>query len=95
MQQNLLTHKHKAKLIMDDILSNSAVSDNVFLSSIIKMYNKEMENISKITDNIDAIYERQLKLLLQRENNGNLSASERSTLILEYEKLSTLVDLGI
>jgi len=80
---------------MDDILSNSAVSDNVFLSSIIKMYNKEMENISKITDNIDAIYERQLKLLLQRENNGNLSASERSTLILEYEKLSTLVDLGI
>ena len=95
LQQNLLTHKHKAKLIMDDILSNSAVSDNVFLSSIVKMYNKEMENISKITDNIDAIYERELKLLLQRENDRNVSASERSTLILEYEKLSTLVDLGI
>ena len=80
---------------MDDILSNSAVSDNVFLSSTVKMYNKEMENIPKITDSIDAIYERELKLLLQRENNANLSASERSTLILEYEKLSTLVDLGI
>ena len=30
LQQNLLTHKQKAKVMMDDILSNSAV--NVYLS---------------------------------------------------------------
>ena len=87
MQQNLLTHKQKAKVMMDDILSNSAVSNNVYLSAIVNMYNKEMESISKVTDSIDAIYERELKLLLQRETDTNVPASVRSTILLEYEKL--------
>ena len=81
--------------MMDDILSNSAVSNNVYLSAIVNMYNKEMESISKVTDSIDAIYERELKLLLQRETDTNVPASVRSTILLEYEKLSTLVNLGI
>ena len=80
MQQNLLTHKQKAKVMMDDILSNSAVSNNVYLSAIVNMYNKEMESISKITDSIDAIYEHELKLFLQRETDKNVPASVRSTI---------------
>jgi hypothetical protein len=95
LQQNVLTRKQKAKLIMDDILSNSSVSDNVYLRTLVNMYNQEMESISKITDSIDAIYERELKLLLQRETDKKISASERSTIVLEYDRLSTLVNLGI
>ena len=64
LQQNVLIHKQKAKLLMDDIVSNSSVSDNVYLGALVNMYNKEIESISKLSDSIDAIYERELNLLL-------------------------------
>ena len=54
-----------------------------------------MDSISKTTDSIDAIYERELKLLLQRDTDKNVPASVRSTILLEYERLFTLVNLGI
>lgn len=95
MQQNVLTHKQKAKILMHDIMSNSSVDDNAYLRTLMVMYNKEMENISNITECIDKIYERELKLLLQRETDGKISASERSVIVEEFDRLSTLINLGI
>ena len=80
---------------MDDIMSNSSVDDNAYLRTLMVMYNKEMENISNITECIDKIYERELKLLLQRETDGKISASERSVIVEEFDRLSTLINLGI
>ncbi len=62
LQQNVLIHKQKAKLLMDDIVSNSSVSDNVYLGAL-------MNIASKLSDSIDAIYERELNLLLKRESD--------------------------
>ena len=88
LQQNVLIHKQKAKLLMDDIVSNSSVSDNVYLGAL-------MNIASKLSDSIDAIYERELNLLLKRESDKNISASERSSIVSEYERLSSFVNLGI
>ena len=79
---------------MDD-MSNSSVDDNVYLRTLMVVYNKEMESISSITECIDKIYERELKFLLQMETDGKISASERSVIVEEFDRLSTLVNLGI
>ena len=95
LQQNVLTHKKKAGAIMNDILSNQAVKDDVYLRTMLNMYNKEMESISHLADSIDVIYERELKLLLDRESEKKLPTKEMTTIVEEYEKLSGLLDLGI
>lgn len=95
LQQTVLTHKQKAKTLMDEILSNSSVKGNIYLRTLISMYNTEMESVSKISSSIDSIYERELNTLLLSKNDPKVSVSEREAIVSEYEKLMELVNLGI
>ena len=95
LQEEIFARRNKAKNIMDMITSNSDVQGSVYLRSVINMYNEEMESITQLTNCVDQIYERQLKILLQRNSDNTVSATETSVMISEYDKLSKLVDLGI
>ena len=76
---------------MDTIKSNSDVRGSVYLRSVVSMYNEEMEKITELLKkllkkllNIDQIYERELKLLLQRSSDNTLSATETSIMTSKY-----------
>lgn len=90
LQQQVIVHKEKAKVLMDAI--KSSVSDPC-VSSLISLYNKEMDCVSTLTNNIDIMYEKELEFL--QERGKVLSASEKSPLVEEFEKLSSIVNLGI
>ena len=95
LQGEISARRNNAKKIMDTIMSNSDVQGSVYLRSVINMYNQEMESITQLTNCVDRIYERELKVLLQSSPDNSLSATETSVMISEYDKLSELVDLGI
>jgi hypothetical protein len=54
LQQQVISHKEKANALMDTI--KLSVNDP-YVSSLIYLYNKEMDCVSKLSDNIDIMYE--------------------------------------
>ena len=80
---------------MDDIVSNSSVTENTYLQALVSMYNNEMKSMSAIQDSIDLVYEREIKLLLDRKSKGELPASTRETIVEEFCSLSNLTNFGI
>ena len=60
LQQELIVHKEKAISLMDAI--KSSVMDPL-TSSLISLYNKEMEHVFALTENINTLYEKELKSL--------------------------------
>jgi hypothetical protein len=77
-------HKQKAKMLMDEIVANSSVTDNIYLQTLISMYNDEIKNVSTLQYSIDCIYEQEMKLLLDRKSEGKLPASTRETIVGEF-----------
>ena len=57
LQQEVALHKQKAKTMMDCIMSSV---DNTYLRSLLCMYNKEMDCVSALSENIDILYEKEL-----------------------------------
>ena len=91
LQQQVISHKEKAIALVDTI--KSSVNDP-YVCSLISLYNKEMDCVSKLLDNIDIImYENELKYLLEHEKV--LDPSEKSCLVEEFKKMETFVNLGI
>ena len=90
LQQELIVHKEKAVSLMDAI--KSSVKDPL-ISSLISLYNKEMEHVFALTENIDTLYEKELEFLIKQEKI--LSASGKSDLSEEFRKLNDIVNLGI
>ena len=90
LQEELILHKEKAISLMDEI--KSSVKDPL-TSSLISLYNKEMEHVFELSTNIDTMYEKELKFLMQQEKL--LSASGKSSLLEEFQKLEDVVNLGI
>ena len=58
-QQELIVHKEKAISLMDAIKSSVKVP---LTSSLISLYNKEMEHVFALTENIDRLYEKEFSL---------------------------------
>jgi hypothetical protein len=90
LKQEVALHKQKAKTMMDCIMSSV---DNTYLRSLLCMYNKEMDCVSALSENIDILYEKELEFLLQHDKK--LSASEQGPLVDEFQKLSNIVNLGV
>jgi hypothetical protein len=90
LQQEVILHKEKAETLMDAI--KTSVKDP-YVSSLISLYNKEMDYVSTLTDNIDVMYEKELEFLMKRGSVFN--TSEKSALVEEFEKLASIVNLGI
>ncbi|CAB4018602.1 Hypothetical predicted protein, partial [Paramuricea clavata] len=84
-QEVALIHIQKAKTMMDCIMSSV---DNTYLRSLLCMYNKEMDCVSALSENIDILYEKELQFLLQHDKK--LSASEQGPLVDEFQKLSNI-----
>ncbi|CAB3986350.1 Hypothetical predicted protein [Paramuricea clavata] len=86
LQQQVISHKEKANALMATI--KSLVNDP-YVSSLISLYNKEMDCVSKLSDNIDIMYENELKYLLEHEKV--LDPSEKSCLVEELKKWKHLL----
>ncbi|CAB3990938.1 Hypothetical predicted protein [Paramuricea clavata] len=86
LQQQVISHKEKANALMATI--KSSVNDP-YASSLISLYNKEMDCVSKLSDNIDIMYENELKYLLEHEKV--LDPSEKSCLVEEFKKWKHLL----
>ena len=97
LKQQISEHKAKAEGIMADIGSyvneEDQPGDKTLLKVLLDMYSKEMESVSKLSDNVDMIYERELRLLLEKDEK--LSAKEKGILVQEWDTLSTLVNKGM
>ena len=90
LQQQVKVRKQKAKEIMETIISS--VNDS-YIKTLVFMYDKEMDCVSSLTESIDILYETEIEFLMKRSNH--ISASETNLLIEEFNKLSTIVNLGI
>ena len=95
LQKHLLMHKKKAEVLFNDLAANCSVDDNIYLRTLINMYNDEMKNVSTLQESIDHIYEREMKLLLGRKSEAKLPTSTRETIVEEFHNLSSILDIGI
>jgi hypothetical protein len=67
--------------------------DNTFLKTMLQLHNKEIEQVSIISEAIDAEYEKELNFLLEKRDS--LSSGDSQTLVREWDSLSRIVDKGI
>ena len=88
-------HKKKAEVLFDDIAANSSVNKDIHLRALVNMYNDEMKNVSALQDAIDCIYEREMKLLLDRTSEDKVPGSTRKTIVEEFHSLSNILNIGI
>ena len=86
LQEELILHKEKAISLMDEIKSSVKVP---LTSSLISLYHKEMEHVFELSTNIDTMYEKELKFLMQQEKL--LSAGGKSSLLEEFQKLEDVL----
>ena len=82
-------------MLYDDIATNSSVNKDIHLRAFVNMYNDEMKNVSALQDAIDCIYEREMKLLLDRTLKDKLPGSTRKTIVEEFHILSNILNIGI
>ena len=91
LQQQVKVHKQKAKEIMETIITS--VNDS-YIKTLVFMYDKEMMDcVSSLTESIDILYKTEIEFLMK--HSDHMSASETNLLIEEFNKLSTIVNLGI
>ena len=95
LKEKLGECKAKAKNMTSNIMTivEQGSSDNTFIKAMLQLYNKEIEQISIISEAIDAEYEKELKFLLEKRDN--LSSGDSQTLVHEWDCLSRIVDKGI
>jgi hypothetical protein len=86
LQQQVISHEEKANALLDTI--KLSVNDP-YVSSLIYLYNKEMDCVSKLSDNIDIMYENELKYLLEHEKV--LDPSKKSCMVEEFKKWKHLL----
>ena len=57
LQKHLLMHRKKAEVLFNDLAANCSVGNNIYLQTLINMYNDETKNVSTLQEFIDRIYE--------------------------------------
>jgi hypothetical protein len=75
LKEKLGECKAKAKNMMSNIMTivEQGSSDNTFIKAMLQLYNKEIKQISIISEAMDAEYEKELKFLLEKRDKEIVS----------------------